>query len=78
MQFIEMTGATLRAMLHPEEMGDKNLRDEGIEDGSIVRINLHGDIEVRRRAGWDVIGGLLGEFEDRVKKASGLEWAEFL
>ena len=75
MQFVEMTGATLREMLHPDEMEDKDLRDEGIKDGSIVRINEQGDIEVRRTLGWDVIGGLLGEFQERVKKASGLDWA---
>ncbi len=75
MKFIEMTGAQLREMLHPDEMEDKDLHTAGIEDSSLVRINEHGDIEVRRSEGWDVIGGVLGEFQDRAKKASGHEWA---
>ena len=40
-----------------------------------MRINQQGDIEVRRHDRWDVIGGLLGDFDHRLKKASGLEWA---
>ena len=75
MKFIEMTGATLREMLNTDEMEEKDLRAEGVDDKSIVRINEQGDIEIRRPPGWDVIGGLLGEFQGRIKKASGLEWA---
>jgi len=75
MKFIEMTGADLREMLHPDEMEDKDLHAAGVEDNSIIRINEHGDIEVRRAEGWDVIGGVLGEFKDRAKKASGVDWA---
>lgn len=75
MKFIEMTGANLREMLHPDEMEDHDLHAAGVEDGSIVRINEHGDIEVRRPDGWDVIGGVLGEFKDRAKAAAGVDWA---
>lgn len=75
MKFLEMTGAALREMLHPDEMEDKDLHAAGVEDNSIVRINEHGDIEVRRADGWDVIGGVLGEFKQRAEKASGLDWA---
>ena len=39
-----------------------------------VRINEHGDIEVRRPGRWDVIGGLLGDYVDRVKVKTGLDW----
>ena len=75
MKFIEMTGATLREIINSDELNPKDLDDVGIEDGSIVRINEHGDIEVRRTSGWDIVGGLLGEFHERVKKASGLDWS---
>jgi hypothetical protein len=46
-----------------------------VGDDTIVRINRHGDIEVRRRDRWDVIGGLLGNFEVRARSETGLDWA---
>lgn len=73
MKFIEMTGATLESMLSDSEL--KQLTGAGVDDHSIVRINQHGDIEVRRELKWDVIGGLLGNFEERIKKQTGFEWA---
>ena len=48
----------------------------GIEDDTIVRINRQGDIEIRRTDRWDVIGGLLGDYEHRIKHETGLDWAE--
>lgn len=73
MKFIEMTGATLESMLDEKEL--QELSGAGVNDHSIVRINQHGDIEVRRELKWDVIGGLLGDFEERIKKQTGFEWA---
>jgi len=73
MKFIEMTGNTLESMLDEKEL--KQLSGAGINDHSIIRVNQHGDIEVRREHKWDVIGGLLGNFEERLKKQSGFEWA---
>ena len=73
MKFIEMTGATLESMLSEKEL--KELSGAGVDDHSIVRINKHGDIEVRCELKWDVIGGLLGDFEERLKKQTGFEWA---
>ena len=73
MKFIEMTGATLESMLSENEL--QELSGAGVDDQSIVRINEHGDIEVRREFKWDVIGGLLGDFEERLKKQTGFEWA---
>lgn len=73
MKFIEMTGTTLLSMLSEGEL--ENLSGAGVGDTSIVRINEHGDIEVRKALKWDVIGGLLGEFEERIKKQTGFEWA---
>lgn len=73
--FIEMTGKTLSEMLHEDELGAIDLADVGVHEDTVVRVNKQGDIEVRRPKGWDILGGLLGEFESRVKKATGLDWA---
>lgn len=74
-KFIEMTGETLAEVLDSEEMNSEDLTASGVSDTTIVRINQQGDIEVRRAEGWDVIGGLLGEFQDRIKGKTGLDWA---
>ncbi len=74
MSFIEMTGATLRRALHEDEMGD-DLDKARVADDSIVRVNREGDIEVRRALGWEIVGGLLGGFEERIRHETGLDWA---
>ncbi len=74
MQFIEMSGKTLRRVVHEEELPRAELAKIGLSDESVVRINRQGDIEIRRAASWDVIGGLLGNFEERIKKQTGLDW----
>jgi hypothetical protein len=53
----------------------KDLPGAGVRDDTVVRVNQQGDVEVRLRDGWDVIGGLLGNFEERVRKETGLDWA---
>jgi len=73
MKFIEMTGKTLTTLLSEKELA--GLNDVGVDEQSIVRINKHGDIEVRRELKWDVIGGLLGDFDARLRKQTGFEWA---
>ena len=73
--FIEMTGATLDRIISADELHHDNLADAGVNDTTIVRVNRQGDIEVRRHEGWDVIGGLIGEFEGRVRQETGLNWA---
>lgn len=75
MKFIEMTGKQLSDIIKDDELHVADLEGSGINSESIVRVNQHGDIEVRRTAKWDVIGGLLGSFEDRVKKTTGYDWA---
>jgi hypothetical protein len=75
MAFIEMTGATLQRIVKDDELHQGDLVASGINDHTIVRINKQGDIEVRRKHGWDVIGGLLGDFAARVKGETGLDWA---
>ncbi len=75
MQFIEMTGATLAEVINDSEIQTQDLGSAGVDDGSIVRVNHHGDIELRRSNKWDIIGGLLGSFEERLKQITGLDWA---
>ncbi|MEE2641893.1 MAG: hypothetical protein VX768_14795, partial [Planctomycetota bacterium] len=75
MKFIEMTGKQLNEIVNDDELQVTDLEGAGVTEESIVRVNQHGDIEVRRPAKWDVIGGLLGGFEDRVKRTTGFEWA---
>jgi len=75
MKFIEMSGATLLRIVEHDGPNPAELAGAGVTDHSLIRINLQGDIELRRRDRWDVIGGLLGDFEIRVKRETGLDWA---
>ena len=73
MKFIEMSGKTLLKLVNDEEM--HALRSAGIGEHSLLRVNPQGDIEVRRQKEWCIIGGLLGDYEARVKHTTGLDWA---
>ena len=75
MTFIEMTGETLDRIVEGDELHHDDLKTAGVGAGTIVRVNRQGDIEVRRAAGWDVVGGLLGDFEARLRRETGLDWA---
>mgnify|MGYP006908400593 CR=1 FL=1 len=75
MKFIEMSRRTLAAVIKDDELVGDDLSAAKVSDDTVVRINEQGDIEVRRAKGWDVIGGLLGDYEDRVRTATGLDWA---
>lgn len=75
MKFIEMTGKTLKEIVNVDELHVDDLAGAGVWDDTIVRVNLQGDIEVRRSDRWDVIGGLLGNYEQRMKKHTGMDWA---
>ena len=75
MSFIEMTGTTLERIVAEDELHHGDLAEAGVDSATIIRVNRQGDIEVRRPSGWDVIGGLLGEFEQRVRRETGLDWA---
>jgi hypothetical protein len=75
MQFIEMTGKQLLELITDGELTEAELKSAGVSSQTIVRINQQGHIEIRRAAGWDVVGGLIGEFETRIKQTTGLEWA---
>ena len=74
MKFVELTGKTLQRIVSDDELHPNELARLGINDESIVRVNRQGDIEIRRSDRWEVIGGLLGEFEERIKKETGMEW----
>jgi len=74
-QFIETTGRVLLRILSDGEPSPEELAKVGLREDSIVRINRQGDIELRRRDRWDVIGGLLGDFEHRLRRETGLDWA---
>lgn len=74
MKFIEMTGETLEQIVNDGEL-HMDLQSAGVEGTTIVRVNQHGDIEIRRPHKWDVIGGLLGNFEERIKNTTGYDWA---
>ncbi|HEY2146482.1 MAG TPA: hypothetical protein VGH32_01005 [Pirellulales bacterium] len=75
MKFIEMSGSELMKVLGPDEVTPDQLKAAGLTEKCLVRINLQGDIEVRRRDRWDVIGGLLGDYDHRIRRATGREWA---
>jgi len=74
MKFVEMTGKTLKQVVTEGELGPAELEAVGVYDETIVRINEQGDIEVRRPNKWDLIGGLLGGFEERIRTKTGLDW----
>jgi hypothetical protein len=75
MKFIELSGKTLLHLVRESGPSPEELARVGVTDHSLVRINRQGDIELRRTDRWDVIGGLLGDFDARVKKETGLDWA---
>jgi hypothetical protein len=76
MEFIEMTGRTLSRLIADDELHAGSLASQGVNDDTIVRVNRQGDIEIRRTDRWDLIGGLLGNYEQRIKRETGLDWAE--
>jgi hypothetical protein len=75
MKFVEMTGHTLERLLQEDDSLDLDLKAAGVREHSVVRVNEQGDIELRRPEGWDVIGGLLGDFRPRIRRFTGMEWA---
>ena len=74
MKFIEMNGVTLEEIVESDELHGPSLSNAGVLPESIVRVNEQGDIEIRRENKWSVIGGLLGNFDERVKKVTGFDW----
>ena len=74
-RFDEIRESALFSGLADDEIAEDDLRNAGVTDDSVVRINEQGDIELRRADGWDVIGGLLGDFRARILHETGMDWA---
>lgn len=77
MKFIEMSAKALAQIVNAGGADAVDLKAAGVAEDAVVRINEQGDIEVRRDDQWDVIGGLLGEYAERIKKVTGLDWVEY-
>jgi hypothetical protein len=75
MKFIEMNGRVLAEVIDSRGGDVVDLHEAGIDGETIVRVNQQGDVEVRRPDRWDVVGGLIGNYEERVKRKTGLDWA---
>ncbi|MFG0290739.1 MULTISPECIES: hypothetical protein [Rhodopirellula] len=74
MQFIELTGKTLLDVINEGEIDMRSLREAGVTSDSILRINKFGEIELRDRNEWVMVGGLIGNFEERLRKLTNLDW----
>ncbi len=74
-QFIEMTGGQLLRIARQLGLSADDLSKVGVHEESVTRVNRQGDIELRRADHWDLIGGLLGEFEKCVREETRLDWA---
>ena len=74
MKFVELSGMALVELISDDEIPESELRRAGVTDHSVVRVNEQGDIELRREDGWDVIGGLLGDFRSRIRQQTGMDW----
>jgi hypothetical protein len=75
MHFIEMHGRNLFKLISPDEIKPEDLEAAGVRSDSLIRVNPQGDIELRKRHKWEIIGGLIGDFEERVRHETGLDWA---
>jgi hypothetical protein len=73
MKFVEITGATLFELADHDQVA--GLRAAGVSENSQIRINPQGDVEIFRGGTWSIIGGLLGDFETRIRKFTGLDWS---
>ncbi|MBI3837082.1 MAG: hypothetical protein HY288_04005 [Planctomycetia bacterium] len=72
-QFVEIPGALLLKLANSQELPD--LRAAGVTEQSEIRINQHGDIEMLQAGDWAIIGGLLGDYKNRIKRLTGLDWS---
>ena len=72
-QFVEIPGSVLLNLANSGELPD--LRAAGVTEQSQIRINPQGDIEMFQGGNWAIIGGLLGDYESRIKRLTGLDWS---
>lgn len=75
-EFIELTGKTLLDVVNEGEVDFAQLHSSGVKGDSILRINRHGEIELRCKSSWMLVGGLIGNFEERLMNLTGLDWSE--
>ncbi|MFK8110942.1 MAG: hypothetical protein AB8B91_02000 [Rubripirellula sp.] len=75
-EFIELTGKTLLDVVNEGEIDLGQLHEAGVVGDSILRINRHGEIELRTKSTWQLVGGLIGNFEERLVNMTGLDWSE--
>ena len=75
MEYIEMTGRTLLRLIDLTGLSVDDLRKAGVTDETLVRVNRLGDLEMRKSHKWDVVGGLLGDFDHKLRQETGLDWA---
>ncbi len=73
MKFVEITGATLLELVDSDQID--GLQAAGVTEKSKIRINPQGDIEIHQEGGWSIIGGLLGDYVNRIRKLTGFDWA---
>ena len=73
MNFVEITGAMLLELASEEELS--GLRASGVNNESQIRINPQGDIELFSAGEWSIIGGLLGDYQARIRKLTGRDWS---
>lgn len=73
-KFIELSGGALLRVVSDDEIPIDELRRLGVSNDSLVRVNAQGDVELRRADRWDVIGGLLGDFAERLRRETGREF----
>ncbi len=74
MKFVELTGESLAKIINDDEIHADDLVTAGVTPQSIIRINEHGDIEIRRPTQWELVGGLLGNYEERIRGITGIDW----
>lgn len=72
MKFVEITGAMLLELVDEDQLA--GLRAAGVSERSKIRINPQGDIEIHQKGAWSIIGGLIGDYQSRIHKLTGLDW----
>lgn len=72
MKFVQIDGATLLKLAGEEELA--GLKSAGVTSHSQVRINPQGDVEVLDHGEWSIIGGLIGDYANRIRHLTGQDW----
>lgn len=72
MKFVEIDGATLLKLAGEEEL--IGLRAAGVTADSQLRVNPQGDVELLQRGEWKIIGGLIGDYANRIRHLTGQDW----